>query len=1482
MLSDKCNNNPDQKEFDLSIGQKELWFIHSMGGLAQSAYNESLIYSLSGYLSLNSLKKALATLIEQHAILRTSFIKDEEGNLLQKVHPSAPLDFQIVELQDETLISHYVKALISQPFDLEQASMMRVSLVKQTETNYLLIIVLHHIVTDGTSFTIFVEHLNRFYNQILSDEAPEPSANQAGFNAQVRLEQANFVSSDYFRQVDEVVEELRGYSGLNFLTTPIRQERVDIYSGNRVYFNLDKTLCEQINKFAQLNRATVFHFLFAAFSLMISQHTRSDDLVIGVPFANRESDPDKQTMGYFINTLPVRQTLNPKDNFSELIVKVKSLIFSYLCKQGVAFEHIAPKLNLMRKTSGQHPLIQTLFVWGSTDKLQLKFEGTNAELQQKYFSETSKFDLSLFLLEKNKQTIQGYFEYRDSLFDQELIEGFASGFKILLSNIVKNPQLPLSSISLLNDAEKQRMKDLFFRSKLDRVVTQALPELFSKTVASFPDKIGLVFANKRYNYVTIELISNRWATYIRHVYKESFGKELIGDTLIALCVDRSEDMIFGMLGILKAGAAYVPVDPHYPKDRIDYIINHSQASLLITQKSQVALNIDFAADRTIYMDDAAVAHSPHFVNKTVEHLISPQDLAYVLYTSGSTGKPKGVAVTHENVNCLFKSLDKQFELSDKDVWSLFHTFCFDISIWEIWGAFLYGGSLIVIPYETTRDSQQFYELVAAEKVTVLTQTASAFQMFINVDLSHDKKLDALRYIGFVGESLKVSILRPWVEKYGTDSPRLANLYGITETTVYTNYKFISQQDINRGRDNIGWPLEEFSMSILDQNNDWCAVGIVGEICIGGRGLSRGYLYRDDLTKEKFFPDPHASFLGLQKGALLYRTGDLGRWMADGSIEYLGRKDFQVKLRGFRIELGEIEAVLGSYEGISHTVVVLKGEGDFAYLAAYYTSKPQVHIETANLIAYLKSFLPDYMLPKTVVELPFFPMTVNGKIDRKVLEKYEDTLTPTKVLIPLCSELEVEIAKIWSFILKVPIENIGSSSNFFDLGGNSLLVVKMLTQVCQKFTIEFRLSHFIAVPTIFNLAFQADSNYDTSKTTQQFCKRLSQDIRLDTLIQPLKKINQDLLKPKNLLITGVTGFFGAHLLAELLETTPAKIYCLVRASSSEEGLKKIKTKQEKYKLFKEKHLARIVPIVGDLKQLKLGLTENDFEFLSKEIDSIFHVGAWVHHVYDYDTLYPANVLSVVEALKLAVHLKNKAVHFVSTLATNLISPIENLTKLNPDSIEAQLNCNGYLVSKWVAERLLNEARLRGIVAHVYRPGNIIAGKLSIYEPEDNHSLLRLKGMLQLGKGFINPHEKIEMMPVDLLARAIIAISLNPQLFSYNLNNSESISWIQYLKLAKKFGFNFEFLNDKDEWRKIIINLDESNALYTLSHFYNSETGADAETKDADLTIIPDYKIATASYDLMIEQQLTALIASGFLKQPQSLTIRSNHARSEFAV
>lgn len=1448
-------------EFGTSHGQRSLYFIHSLEGDAKSVYNEALVYQLCGRVCESTLAKALTTCMNQHQILRCAYKSDESGTIKTIVHNSCEFPFDMENVDVDSDLEEMITSFIRQPFDLHRPPLIRAKLYKISEDEAKLVIVAHHSITDGNSFGVLIKQLSQTYNNVKASSLPSDIAQYSDF---ISRENAKFGTDPYNSKVEKLANGLKGYSGMNFMSTLNSSETSDIYHGDRVYFDLPENTVQQLKMIARDNKASLFHILFSIYSILLNKYTRADDIVIGVPFLNRDTEVERDTIGYFVNTLPVRVSNVSENSYPELVKLVKKAVLSCLGKQEVVFEDIAKQLHLSRKPYGQHPLIQTLFVLGNTENLQLDFDGVESTLLNQFHSHTAKFDISLFMLEDANKSIRGYFEYRTCLFDQATMKNFSDCFIRLIQNILDDSTKSTSDYSLHTSESLSLMKKELFTAVLDKPVDTSLVKLFDETVKKYPNNIAVVGDDGKLTYAQLSSKVSHLAQYIRRYYQASYNKPVQGNTLIAVCTDRNIDMIIAILSVLKAGAAYVPIDPKYPQERINYIIEHSQSALLLTHRQQQNKIHEFNTQNVIYLDD--IDYSEHVDDADDDYTIIPTDTAYVLYTSGSTGRPKGVSVSHENVICLFRGLERQFSLTESDVVSLFHTYCFDISVWEIWAAFMYGARLIVLPYETTRDPEKLYNSIKEENVSVFTQTASAFQLFINEDLKHADKLENLRYVAFVGESLKVSILKPWAKKYGTHQPYLANMYGITETTVYTNYKFVHQADIDKGRDNIGWPLEEFSMCILDENNQWCPIGIVGEICIGGRGLSKGYLHREDLTNERFINDPYAKFLDLPENTKLYRTGDLGRWVEDGSIEYLGRKDFQIKLRGFRIELGEIEAALGSFGGVSHTAVILKGEGISAYLAAYYTVEPNVTIDTNALQTHMSSFLPEYMMPSTFTEIDAFPMTINGKIDRNVLEQYKDTISGSTNVIPLENEFEYAIAAVWADMLKIDMSCIGRESSFFDLGGNSLLLINMLNNINRLSDVKITVSQFISTPTIARIVSVLNNDAQLSIDNQNFVQRLKSDIVLDEEIRPAPSQSGQSNVFANVLLTGATGFIGAHLLAELMNNTHANIYCLVRAEDKLSLIERIVSKLKAYRLSDCIDLSRLSVIQGDISKPNLGLSIEDHNYLKNTIDTIFHVGAHVHHIYDYQTLYNANVNSVVELLRMSTEGTQKSFHFISTLASQYISPIEYLAKPELDEFSLYLNKNGYLVSKWVSEQLVVEANSRGIQAHIYRPGNVIAGANGVYEPYDNHTLLRLKGMLQMKCAYFDPNESLEMMPVDALANAILSLAKAPFAIDYNLQNANSILWRDYILKAKKYGYEVEIINHMDEWNRLIDGITEENALYKFKHLYKYGDKANVTLP----TLNPTYHIQVPDYSELIEMQLRSLCAINFLSTPQSLS------------
>ncbi len=566
----------------------------------------------------------------------------------------------------------------------------------------------------------------------------------------------------------------------------------------------------------------------------------------------------------------------------------------------------------------------------------------------------------------------------------------------------------------------------------------------------------MTFEGKHFTYAELNRRANQVAHHLRALGVKP-------GTLVGLFVERSFEMVVGILGILKSGGAYLPIDPVYPKDRLSFMLEDAAAPILLTQSS-LASELPEHQMKVIYFDKDH-AELDRQLETNLPPNSAPDDLAYVIYTSGSTGKPKGTRVTHYNVVRLMQATEKWYGFNEKDVWTFFHSHAFDFSVWELWGALLYGGRVVMVPYLTSRSPEEFYELMIKEGVTVLNQTPSAFKQLIQAEarLGAGQKT-ALRYVIFGGEALEMQSLAPWFERHGDEQPRLVNMYGITETTVHVTYRPLSAADLESGSV-IGIPIPDLQVYILDAYQQPVPVGVIGEIYVGGAGVAAGYLKREELTRQKFLPDTFTN----KSGATIYRTGDLARYLSNHDIEYFGRIDQQVKIRGFRIELGEIEAVLSKHPAIKICVVTAREDvAGEKILVAYYEAADNSTPDMSELRAHLKKEIPEYMVPSSFVRMDKLPLTPNGKIDLKALPAPEQQNIETKgtFLAPRDS-MEQVLAQLWAKVLKV--KRVGLNDNFFELGGHSLLAVRIIVEIEKIYQRRLPLATLLQAPTVGALA-----------------------------------------------------------------------------------------------------------------------------------------------------------------------------------------------------------------------------------------------------------------------------------------------------------------------------------------------------------------------------------------------------------------------------
>jgi amino acid adenylation domain-containing protein len=738
------------------------------------------------------------------------------------------------------------------------------------------------------------------------------------------------------------------------------------------------------------------------------------------------------------------------------------------------------------------PLFQVMFSYQNTPREELKLAGIEAS-PFSIETRTSMFDLTLLAWERPDGVLLTL-EYSTDLFDRATIQRLFQHFEVLLAGAMADPEARISQLPLLDDSERRRVLAEWNSPDASYPSGQCTHEVFEEQARKTPDAVALTFDGAALSYGELNQRANQLAHHLR---KLGVGP----DSRVAICVERRFEMIVAVLGVLKAGGGYVPLDPAYPEDRLRYMLKDSAPVALLTEPNLVGRFGELGEMPVLDLADGSVWKDQPDTNPDAASVgVAPHHLAYVIYTSGSTGAPKGVMVEHANVTRLLAATDAWFHFDRNDVWTLFHSF--DFSVWEIWGALLYGGRLVIVPQDVARSTEEFYKLICHEKVTVLNQTPSAFRQLIAVQ-AESRAAHELRYVIFGGEALEVASLKPWYEQDRNHRTQLVNMYGITETTVHVTYRPLEQADTERrGGSPIGCRIPDLRIYILDQHRDPVPVGVVGELYVGGAGVARGYLNRPELTAERFLTDP---FVSGAAAARMYKTGDLGRWLADGSIEFFGRNDFQVKIRGFRVELGEIEARLAEQPGVREAAVIAREDtpGD-KRLVAYYTGDENDAAPRAELFrTNLSVKLPDYMVPAAYVWMKSLPLTQNGKLDRKALPAPEaGAYKAAREFVSPRTPFEARLTRIWEDVLKV--SPIGMRDNYFDLGGYSLLAVKLFSEIKKAFGLDLPLATLYSAPTI------------------ELCAKVLSENGESALWSSLVPIRRNGSKPPFHLVSGVGG------------------------------------------------------------------------------------------------------------------------------------------------------------------------------------------------------------------------------------------------------------------------------------------------------------------------------------------------------------------------
>ena len=1063
----------DSAAAPLSYAQQRLWFLEELEP-GSPAYHIPAIFELSGELDVAALTASLNEIVQRHEALRTTFTA-VNGQPSQQVNNQVSITVPVNDLQGlsteqcKSEIAKLTAAETRRPFDLTTGPLLRAKLLKLAPREHRLILTMHHIASDGWSRGVLLNELSVLYKDFLNGERPSLDALPIQY-ADFAVWQRDYLSGERLeKQQSYWKNQLAGAPPRLELPTDFPRPAVQEYRGNHLPVAINQTLYEELKRVSQEAGTTLFMTLFAAFNVLLHRYSRQDEIVIGSPIANRTRAEIEGLIGFFVNTLALRTDLSGNPTFLELLAQVKETTLDAYDHQDLPFEKLVEELQPERALS-YNPIFQVMFVLHNAT-------GTSAELPGLTMTSvdvdtgTSKFDLALSLAEE-ADGLSGYLEYNVDLFAEATMARFWEHFQVLLGGIVQDPSRPIGALPLMDEAERQQVV-VDWNERTAVYPQLPIHQRFEQQAAQTPDAIAAEFPNQTVTYAELNWRANQLAHALQ---KAGVGP----DVKVALSVERSLEMLVGLLGILKAGGTYVPLDPTYPQERLAYMLADSGAKVLLTQTSLLpAMPAHQAKLICLDRDWTAIAQESA-ENPTSD--VTLDDLIYIIYTSGSTGKPKGVALKQRAIaNLLAWQLqNSNCEVGDKTL--QFTTLSFDVSCQEIFATLASGGTLVMIDEAVRRDPERLARLVAEKQVNriflpfvALQQLAEAFAAQPSLDLH-------LRELVTAGEQLQTT--PPIVALFERlPNCRLANHYGPSETHVATAYDLPADPKTWDALPPIGQPIANTQIYLVDPQMQPVPIGVPGELLIGGDNVARGYLNRPELTAENFMRlsviGERLSVIGQTDHGLritdhgspttVYRTGDLARYRADGNIEYLGRIDQQVKIRGFRIEPGEIEAVLSEHGAVKETAVLAKSDpSGNKRLVAYVVTQPGQTADSLTLRNFLKDRLPEYMVPSLVMLLDEMPLTPSGKINRRGLpEPDESARVVVQEFVAPRTAVEAVVAKVWCEILGV--EKIGVNDNFFDLGGHSLLATQVISRLKTSFKTNLPLRSLFESPTVAELA-----------------------------------------------------------------------------------------------------------------------------------------------------------------------------------------------------------------------------------------------------------------------------------------------------------------------------------------------------------------------------------------------------------------------------
>lgn len=1363
----------DRTFLSLTNAQKSIWVSdHLYPGSSQNNLAETVV--IPETIDFALMNQAFNKVIKNNDALRTRLII-QNGIPKQYFAQYSFKEFEVIDFAcpgGETEFKNWQDQVIRKPFQLRDSELFHWSMLKLSGEKSICFFKFHHIIIDGWGVVLVTNKIIKEYwqmkNAIYSDNDDEPSYLEHIVNEQ------NYMASERFDKQKAFWREV--FATVPDLISLNQNKNIICQEARRKTFVLPKGLSLKLQTFCQEYHLSIFNVFYVLLAIYFSKVSSKKDIVIGTPVLNRTGIREKSTVGLFMHNMPTRVFIEPNLDFISFATMTSKNLKKYFKNQRYPYSLI------LKDFREEHQFSEFLV------DISLNYHNTLYEplipFQATWnYSGAQTNSLSLSISDRDATgTPRLDYDYLLEIFNDEAIDQLHRSLCNLLEDSLDHPFKKLKDLQIMSEAEQTQIIYGFNQTKL-AYQPLSLPEMFEKQVEKSPDNPAILFAEQRLSYRELNEKSNQLA---RHI----LGKNIASQALIGLCISRSPEMIIGILGILKAGCAYLPIDPSYPKERISYMLSQSGAGLILTDtktKAIIAANTYEAVD--ISLRENQIYDADH---ANLEQAVSPDDLAYVIYTSGSSGKPKGVMVHQKALSNFINGITAIFKFSGKTILSL-TTVSFDIFFLETILPLTLGMKVVIANEEEQTIPRLLLNLIERHKVDVLQVTPSRMKLILSEKYGREC-LKNLAYLLVGGETFPASLLSNLRQ---ATQAKIYNMYGPTETTIWSSVKELSAPEAIT----IGRPIANTQIYILDENLIPVPVEALGEIYISGDGVSKGYLNNPELSQKSFIPDPFA------KGRQMYRTGDSGRWLRNGEVEYLGRKDNQVKIRGFRIELGEIEVCLSRHPEVKEAVVVTRRDKrGKEHLSAYFTGEKKLAAE--ELKAFILQYLPNYMVPGSFTWLACFPQTPNGKLDRRGLPDPGEFLDINNVQdyeAPR-NDLEAKMAVLWAQALEVM--RVGIDDNLFSLGGDSLTILEIMSGAL-GYSWKLDVQDFYECPTIRELSLRISG---IKQTQLKISKHIPQPKGKTMTVS-----DRRLIDVGNLLLTGATGFLGIHLLSELLLGTNQAIYCIVRGQDPQSRL--AETFNYYYGSFPDEYKRRVKVISGDITLKHLGLADEVYQELGCQVQTVIHCAGLTKHYGNYDSFEQVNVDSTNELIDFCLNF-DKRLNHISTLS---IVGNYSVDKTQPNRVFREedfyigqdYTSNVYIRSKFAAENQILNAEANGLRANVFRVGILTGryadGKFQI-NIEKNAFYRKIKALLLLktaSESFLE--QNIELTPVDLCARGIVdIIRRNPNNgLTFHMFNHRKLPAKDLLRFLKKLNFPIEVLTN-EKYYSLILELSKTKS------------------------------------------------------------------------